>query len=434
MNTIPQGGTAIAEAIETALTAYKEGDNYKILVLFTDGEDHDSGALEAAEKAAKEGLRIFTIGIGSAEGELLRVKDAQGNSDYVRDEQGNVVKSHLDQKLLQQIAGATEGGFYLPLRGAKVIDTLYDEGLAKLPKAQHQEKFVRQYHERYHWPLAAAIVLLLVEMLFPERKRERPAKDAKASNVKTPGGPPPIPAPPTTSQPRPQAPNLQPVASLLTLAWIGWLLLCPGPVQASPSSALREYKSGKYDEALKEYERLLKKKSDDPRLHFNAGAAAYKNQQFDEAAKQFNATLSVPDLKLQGLAYYNEGNALYHLGEKQSDPKQRKEAWEKALQDYQSTMKLSPQDADAKHNYEFVKRQLEELKQQQQQNQPTKNEPSEAAKRAKAEADEAVKRREYSKALSIMENQLAQDPTTQYYAEFMERLKGVTGVQDSVKH
>ena len=128
VNTIPQGGTAIAEAIETALTAYKEGDNYKVLVLFTDGEDHDSGALEAAEKAAKEGLRIFTIGIGTAEGELLRIKDAQGGSDYVRDEQGNVVKSHLNERLLQQIAGATEGGFYLPLRGAKVIDTLYDAG------------------------------------------------------------------------------------------------------------------------------------------------------------------------------------------------------------------------------------------------------------------------------------------------------------------
>ena len=150
---MPQGGTAIAAAIETALTAFKEGDNYKVLVLFTDGEDHDSGAVEAAEKAAKEGLRIYTIGIGTPEGELLRVKDAQGNSDYVRDEQGNVVKSHLDQQLLQQIAGATEGGFYLPLRGAKVIDTLYDQGLAMLPKSQHQEKLIRQYHERFYWPL-----------------------------------------------------------------------------------------------------------------------------------------------------------------------------------------------------------------------------------------------------------------------------------------
>ena len=183
VNIIPQGGTAIAEAIETALTAFKEGDNYKVLVLFTDGEDHDSGALEAAEKAAKAGMRIFTIGIGTAEGELLRIQDAQGGSDYIRDEQGNVVKSHLNERLLQQIAGATEGGFYLPLRGATAIDTLYDQGLAKLPKSQHQEKFVRQYHERYHWPLALAIVLLVVEMLFPERKREPKAKPAAAPPV-----------------------------------------------------------------------------------------------------------------------------------------------------------------------------------------------------------------------------------------------------------
>ena len=346
VNIIPQGGTAIAEAIETALTAFKEGDNYKVLVLLTDGEDHDSGALEAAEKAAKAGMRIFTIGIGKEEGELVRIKDARGTSDYIRDEQGNVVKSHLNEPLLRQIAGATEGGFYLPLRGATAIDTLYDQGLPKLPKSQHQEKFVRRYHERYHWPLAVAIVLLLVEMLFPERKREPKAKPVAA----LPGQP-----------------------ALRTAATVLVLLLLPAALLGSPASALREYKAGQYEQALKEYERLLKRKSDDPRLHFNAGAAAYRNQQFEEAARQFNATLASPDLKLQGLAYYNQGNALYHLGESNPDPKKRTEAWEKALQDYQSTAKLNPQDADAKFNYEFVKQKLEELKQQQQQSQQNKD-------------------------------------------------------------
>jgi len=346
VNIIPLGGTAIAEAIETALTAFKEGDNYKVLVLFTDGEDHDSGALEAAEKAAKAGLRIFTIGIGTAEGELLRIKDAQGGSDYIRDEQGNVVKSHLNERLLQQIAGATEGGFYLPLRGAKAIDTLYDQGLAKLPKSQHQEKLVRRYHERYHWPLAVAIVLLLVEMLFPERKRESKAKPAAAPSAQS---------------------------ALGTATTVLLLLLLPTALRGSPASALREYKAGEYEQALKEYQHLLERKGDDPRLHFNAGAAAYRNRQFEEAAKQFNATLASPDLKLQGLAYYNEGNALYHLGERNPDPKKRTESWEKALTDYQSTVKLNPQDADAKFNYEFVKRKLEELKQQQQQSQQNKS-------------------------------------------------------------
>ncbi|HZL14021.1 MAG TPA: VWA domain-containing protein, partial [Verrucomicrobiae bacterium] len=151
VNSIPQGGTAIAEAINTALTAFKEKDHYKALVLLTDGEDNEdeSGALTAAQKAAKAGLKIFTIGIGTAAGDLIRVTDANGNSDYVRDENGNVVKSHLDEKLLRQIAGAT-GGFYLPLRGADVMDTLYDRSLAPMPKSESQEKMVRRYHEQFH--------------------------------------------------------------------------------------------------------------------------------------------------------------------------------------------------------------------------------------------------------------------------------------------
>ena len=152
---------------------------------------------------------------------------------------------------------------------------------------------------------------------------------------------------------------------------ISWFLLWPAPVRLPVQRA-----AGIQGRAIRPgaqgIRAVAQEKSDDPRLHFNAGAAAYRNQQFEEAAKQFNATLASPDLKLQGLAYYNEGNALYHLGERNPDPKKRTEAWEKALQDYQSTVKLNPQDADAKFNYEFVKKKLEELKQQQQQSQQNK--------------------------------------------------------------
>src|SRR5436309_4187599 len=168
---IPVGGTALTEAIETALAAYKEdGDNYKILVLFTDGEDHDSGALGAAEKAAKAGLRIFTVGVGTPNGELLRVTDESGAASYIKDEQGNVVKSRLNETLLQQIASAT-GGFYLPLRGANAVETLYEKGLAPLPKSESSARLVRNYHERYQWPLALAIAALVAEMLLPDQAR-----------------------------------------------------------------------------------------------------------------------------------------------------------------------------------------------------------------------------------------------------------------------
>ena len=172
VNIIPQGGTAIAETIQTALAAFKDGDNHKILVLFTDGEDHEAGVLEAAQAASAKGLRIFTIGVGSAAGELIRVRDEKGKLDFLKDESGNVVKSKLNETLLQQVAGAA-GGFYLPLRGANTVDLLYERGLAPLPKSEFNQKLMQRHHERFYWPLGIAVVLLVVEMFLPERQKVR---------------------------------------------------------------------------------------------------------------------------------------------------------------------------------------------------------------------------------------------------------------------
>lgn len=413
VNSVSEGGTALADAIEAALTAYKEEDNQKVLVLFTDGEDHDSGALEAAQKASAAGLRIYTIGVGTPKGELIRVTDAQGKSDYVRDEEGNVVQSHLNEDLLRQIAGASAGGFYLPLQGAKTISTLYEDpghGLATLRKTEHEEKRVRQYHQRYHWPLAMAIVLLTTEMLVDERRRQRAAR--------------------AVSKPAAVQQVARAAATLIVM------FLTASTFAASPSKALRDYKEGKYDQSLKEYEELLKQKNEDPRLHFNAGTAAYRQRQYEQALRQFDAAANSTDLKLQELSYYNRANSLFWLGEQNQDPKKKAECWEKAIKDYELSQKLNPKDGDAKFNHDFVKQRLEELKKDQEQNQKQnqnqdKIEPSEAARKAKEQADEAVRQRQYAKALDIMNKQLAEDDTTRYYGDFIKRLKEVCGVQET---
>jgi Ca-activated chloride channel family protein len=354
VNIIPQGGTALAEAIDTALTAFKETDNYKVLVLLTDGEDHDTGALEAAERAAQAGLRIFTIGVGTADGELVRVRNAQGQEDYVRDEQGNVVKSHLNAPLLRQIASATEEGLYLPLEGTKVMETLYERRLAPLPKSESGEKFIRRYHERFHWPLALGVVLLALELLWPEAKRVGAGSQARPRLG---------PRPPAREN---RPPALGPVARATVIAL---LFAASGDVLASPSSALRDYEAGRFDESLKGFQESIKRKSDDPRLRFNAGAAAYRNGQFDEAAKQFGQVATAPDLKLQEHAYYNLGNAHYRSGEAIGDPQKMTQSWQEAVKQYERALKLNTNNADAKFNRDFVKRRLEELKQQQQQDQ-----------------------------------------------------------------
>jgi Ca-activated chloride channel homolog len=394
VNIIPQGGTAVAEAITTALEAFKEGDNFKVLVLFTDGEDNDENALEAAQAAAKEGMKIFTIGIGTPEGEILRIKDAKGRTDYLRDADGNAVKSRLNEALLQQIAGATDGGFYLPMRGAKTIDTLYEKGLAPLPKSEGQEKLVKRMHERYHWPLGAAIALLLVEMLLPERSRRK----QKTPNVQR-----------STS-------NIQ-GAAVVTLV-VG--LLAANVGEASPAKALQDYNIGNFTNALTEFERLLNEQSkqqkpEDPRLHFNAGTAAYRATNYTVAIQQFNAVLAAQDIKLQAKAYYNLGNVHYRLGQHAEDLDKLEEAWKESQKQFDHAVDLDKTNQDAAFNKTFVAERLKQIELLRA-----------MARRAKEAADDATRQRNYRGALQIMEQLMQQaQVVAKPFEEFTQKLKQI---------
>jgi Ca-activated chloride channel family protein len=393
VNIIPQGGTALAEAITTAAGAFKEGDNFKVLVLFTDGEDNDANALEAAQAAAKDGMKIFTIGIGTPEGEILRIRDAKDRIDYLRDAEGNAVKSRLNETLLQQIAGATEGGFYLPLRGARTIDTLYEKGLAPLPKSEGQEKLIKRMHERYHWPLGLGILLLLVEMLWPERRR----KNDKASN----------------NQRRSANPQGAAVATIL----IGWLAMNGG--EASPAKALKDYNSGNFTNALTEYERLLneqkeRQKNPDPRLNFNAGTAAYRATNYTAAMQHFTAVLAAKDIHLQTRAYYNLGNVHFRLGQQAEDLEKLEDSWKQAVKQYQNALALDKAHPDATFNLSFVEARLQQIALMRQ-----------LAQRAKEAADDATRQRNYRQARQIMEQVLQSNIAAKPFAEFTEKLKQI---------
>ena len=397
VNSIPQGGTALAAAINTAQTAFKEADHYKVLVLFTDGEDNDNetGALEAAKSAAKAGLKIFTIGIGTAAGDLIRVTDANGNSDYVRDEQSNVVKSHLNEPLLNQIA-TTAGGFYLPLRGADTVDTLYDRGLAPLPKSESQEKLIRRYHEQFQWPLAAAILLLLAEMFLPERRSPSRRADAKTSNTQHP-----------TS-------NIQSTAVAALFA----LLLTPVAVNASPASALRDYHAGNFTNALSEYSKLAEVRTNDLCLVFNAGDAAYRATNFDLAQSLFQQVTLSPDLKLQQQAFYNLGNVQFQKAKQAKDLDGLEQGFDAAAKIYERAVTLNTNDMDAVFNLNYAKNAAEYVRQ-----------IKAALLRGKSSADAAVRRAEFHTALEIM-----QELTQKYqiaakqFEDFTKKLKDIDDI------
>lgn len=390
VNTLPQGGTAIAEAIQTAEAAFKENDAHKILILLTDGEDNEdeSGAVAAAQAATKGGVKIFTVGIGTAAGDLIRVTDANGNSDYVRDAQGNVVKSHLNEALLQQIAGAS-GGFYLPLR-AGTMDTIYNRGLAPLPKSEGEEKTVRRYHEQFHWPLTIAMLLLLAETFLPERQKEKGER---------------------------QKAKIKPAA----IAALVGLCSLPFAANASPSSALRDYKSGNYTNALAQFQQLAETRTNDLRLIFNAADAAYRATNYDEAENLFEQATLSPDLKLQQQAFYNLGNAQFQSARDAKDLDGLQSGLELAQKSYQRAVMLNTNDVDANFNLEFAKNAIEQIKKFR-----------EMLLRAKGEADAAVRAAEFHKALEIMAP-LQKSIAAKQFEDYTKKLEQIDEITTPVK-
>jgi len=171
---IPHQGTAIGDAIRTATSAFSQKEKkYKVLVLITDGEDHGSDPLEAAEGAKKEGIVIYTIGIGSSYGEPIPLKDKGGKvSGFKKDENREVVLSRLDELVLKKIAQKTGGKYFRATAGEVELDRIYEE-ISRMEKKQLEGKMFTQYQERYQYFLTIALLFLTLELFISERKRER---------------------------------------------------------------------------------------------------------------------------------------------------------------------------------------------------------------------------------------------------------------------
>ncbi len=167
-NVIQRGGTNIAAAIEEAEVAFAKTSNKKVVVLISDGEELESSALERAKEAAKNDVIVYTLGVGGARGEAIPVRDSSGRVVQLRDENGKIVTSKLNEEVLSKIAEAT-GGFYEPLT-ANGMDTIYEEGLKKIPQHELSARMKQLAIERFQIPLAIAIILIALESLIGTRR------------------------------------------------------------------------------------------------------------------------------------------------------------------------------------------------------------------------------------------------------------------------
>lgn len=324
---IPRGGTDIAGAIRTAMDAFGKGESdHRALIIFTDGEELDADGIKEAEKQ-KETLKIFTVGLGSADGALIPLPGARGGTEFLKDNDGQIVRSKLDEDRLRKIAEAG-GGFYLRLQNSREqMGQLIRDGLGKMTESDIDAKVSRQPVERYQWPLGGGILLLAISMLIGERRR----------------------------------------ATMV----MGLFFL--NAAAFGKNAGVEAYERKDYKDSAERFSKQLRLRPESPELHFNLGSAAYQAGDLDQALVAFSKAVTSPDPTLHAKAEYNLGNTLFKRGAELKEKEPKIQEWKNALQHYDQALKVEPKNSDAKYNRDLVAKMIEEQEKKQQQEQQKKD-------------------------------------------------------------
>lgn len=333
---ISRGGTAIGDAIRSALTGFDQRrPGQKVIVIFTDGEDRESDAAAVAAEANDQGVRVYTVGMGSPEGAQIPVFDASGAAvDVKRDRGGEVVVSKLDEAGLQRIAESGGGSYFRA--GAASGGTVGGIGdlaaeLASLQAGTTESRIEVQRVERFQLFLGLGVLLLVAIELVPERRR---------------------------------------LAPLLLAAGLGLsatLTGCGSTAAEQNEAGNRAFQAQDYATAESAYEAALAESPDSAALAYNLGNTAFRQQDVETAKRQLQKALLEDKGGLTAQAFFNLGHLAFNV-----------QQYDAAIEAYKAVLRLTPDDADAKVNLELALQQQqaesekdkqEQAKQDQQQDQ-----------------------------------------------------------------
>jgi len=315
---IPSQGTNIGEAVELAEQSLGLTDSKnKAIVVITDGEDHDQNADNAIAAAKKNGIKVFAIGVGEEKGAPIPM-----GSDYKKDENGQVIMTAFNRKMLEQLATIGNGSFYHLGQQSDIVEDVAN-GLNQIEGKEFEDFDFSNYTSYFYWFAIIALLLIAVEFMMPNIKWKQFVK------------------------------NISVIAFMMLLS--GQSAFSQSKDAEGNKEKARTYirrgnsnfQNKKYQDAELNYRKAISLNPNNNTAKYNLGNALYQQQKYQEAAEQYQSSVEKNDDKLaKARAYHNLGNSYF-----------KNNQLENAIKAYENSLKLNPSDMDTKFNLALAKKQ-----------------------------------------------------------------------------
>lgn len=372
-------GTDIATAINMATNSFTQQQGVgKAIIVVTDGEDHEGGAIDAAQDAKKKGMRVYVLGVGSPNGAPIPL----GNGNYMKDKTGNTVMTKLNEEMCRQIAEAG-GGAYIHVDNNSNAQQQLDNELSKLTKKEMQSTIYSEYDEQFQAFGIIAIILLIIEICIFDRKNPL----AKRINIFG---------------------RRQRAATMLLL-----LLTATAAVAQTDRQYIRNgnklFRGGQFDQAEVAYRKAIEKNPRNPQAHYNLGNSLMAQKKDSAAIQSLQKSTELETSKIRkAMAFHNMGVVC-----------QQHKMYGEAIEAYKSALRLNPKDDATRYNLELCKRQQKNQQNQKNQNQQDKDQKDKDGKDKKDEKQKNDKQDQNKK----KENKMSKENAEQMLNAAMQQEK-----------
>ena len=326
-------GTDIARAIDMASHSFTQEEGIgKAIIVITDGEDHEGGALEAAEAAKKAGMRVYVLGVGSTQGSPIPIP---GTGDYMKDNTGNTVMSALNEDMCRQVAQAG-GGAYIHVENNSAAQDQLDNELNKLSKKETTSTVYSEFDEQFQAVAILALLLLILEICVFDRR----------------------------------SPLLKRLTLFGSKKKVATMLLLMVAMTASAQTdrqyireGNKQFRVGQYDKAEVSYRKAVEKNPKNPQAAYNLGNALMAQKKDSAAVQQFEQATRIETNPLRKAAAYHNMGVIC----------QTHKMYGEAIEAYKNALRLNPNDNETRYNLVLCQRQKKKQDQNQQQNQNNKD-------------------------------------------------------------